>query len=155
MRWPCAQWQPMAGVSRAGVRSIANFRSRRTKEQARATVPPPCPPASPPKHSPCPLRGLRWVRGNLATLSSESYHSRVRATASWSASGPPPGSPAPRARPLRRAAAPTPPTASPLRGLQASLCQVARDTSHRICSPSAERAGANSLRGRSEATREL
>jgi hypothetical protein len=63
MRWPCAQWQPMAGVSGAGVRPIANFRSRRTKEQARATMPPPCPPAPPPKHSPCPLRGPRWVRG--------------------------------------------------------------------------------------------
>lgn len=58
-----AQWQPMAGVSRAGVRPIANFGSRRTKKRARAAVPQPCLPASPPKHSPCPLRGPRWVGG--------------------------------------------------------------------------------------------
>ncbi|XP_026643654.1 uncharacterized protein LOC101989031 [Microtus ochrogaster] len=54
-----------------------------------------------------PLGG--WV-GDPATLGPESYHSWVRATASWSAPGPPPGSPAPRARPLRAAAYPTPPT---------------------------------------------
>lgn len=63
MRWPCAQWQPMAGVSSAGVRPIANFRSRRTKERARATALPPRPPASPPRHSPRPLRAPRWVGG--------------------------------------------------------------------------------------------
>lgn len=63
MRWPCAQWQPMAGVSSAGVCPIANFRSRRTKERARATALPPRPPASLPRHSPRPLWAPRWVGG--------------------------------------------------------------------------------------------
>lgn len=104
------------------------------------------------------LSGALGGLGDLVTLNPESYHSRVPATASWSASGPPPGSPAPRTRPLRGAAAPTSPTASPRRGLQASLHQVVRDASHRICSPNAERAKGSSLRSlrsRSEATRKL